>query len=101
MSMRRDSDKNKQEILSTLESMKNKGRIDTEKLAKFGINVNRFNRTDKSMLFNSSPSKYDNFESIDSVEVDVSAQMTIQSPQNDIEGFESTGEVDVSAQMKI
>lgn len=44
--MRRDADKNKAEIIQTLDVMKTKGKIDTVKLSKFGINVDRFNRTE-------------------------------------------------------
>jgi hypothetical protein len=46
INMRRDADKNKAEIIQTLDVMKTKGKIDTVKLSKFGINVDRFNRTE-------------------------------------------------------
>jgi hypothetical protein len=68
--MRRDADKNKAEILSTLESMKTKGKIDTIALSKFGINVDRFNRTDKSFRMDTSPSAYDNCGVNDSINLD-------------------------------
>jgi hypothetical protein len=42
LSMRRDADRNKQEIMKTLDQLKAKGKINPRALARFGINTERF-----------------------------------------------------------
>jgi len=41
--MRRDADRNKQDVMRTLDVLKAKGKIDAKALAKFGINTEKFN----------------------------------------------------------
>jgi hypothetical protein len=40
--MRRDADRNKQDVMRTLDQMKCKGKMDPRALARFGINPDRF-----------------------------------------------------------
>lgn len=49
LSMRRDADRNKAKIMSTLESLKNKGEIKPSMLTKLGISPDRFSTANMGM----------------------------------------------------
>lgn len=71
--------------------MKTKGKINHAKLAKFGINVERFSRTTRSNRMDTNTSAYG--DNIRDIEIDQSQQVMVSPPKNNfISGFDSAPE---------